>query len=175
MANMYINPGASMMPGANFGMDRPPMNNTGDMLQPANSPMPRQSPLGQQTQMQPPGSVLGPNTVRASQTSGFDPSYAQNLAISAGGLFTNPGNLSFNPFGNLSDIPSQSIGFGNAASLGLPQNWLQQALMGQGFSYGAPSTSGTGTVQGGGTFGGSGGGAGGGGIGIQPFKGLLGY
>lgn len=87
-----------------------------------------------------PGNPLGAQAVRATgPTSGFDPSYLQNLATSAGGLFSHaPGQLAFNPLGNLGEISPGSGAQGNAPGYGLPQTWLQQALLNQ--NFGIPQT-----------------------------------
>lgn len=62
---------------------------------------------------------------------GLDPSYLQNLATFAGGMFApqQGSNLvQFNPLGNLSDINTNPMGFGTAPVSGLPLSYLQQAL-----------------------------------------------
>jgi hypothetical protein len=90
-----------------------------------------------------PFATAGAQAVRpAGDTKGFDPNYLQNLATYVGGLFSRPqGNLNFNPLGNLGEIsPSSGIG-GNAPLPGLPNTWLQDALNGLGFSFGAPGLS----------------------------------
>jgi hypothetical protein len=113
-------------------------------------PLPGPGPvqIGGQTTGQPgtpppaPGQ-LGPQAVRASGPSqGYDPSYMQNLATAIGGLFSNPGGgntMKINPLGTLGEISGPSGQEGNAPQQGLPQNWLQQALNGLGFSFGTPT------------------------------------
>lgn len=86
------------------------------------------------------GGTIEAQGVRATGPSqGYDPSYLQNLATSAGGNFARPAGqsaVSVDPLGNLSDItkllmsfgnPSPMQGFGNAPTPGLPQNLLQLA------------------------------------------------
>jgi hypothetical protein len=84
-----------------------------------------QAPQGQQAF----GGDAG--VVRPSSTTpqGFDNSYLQNLATSAGGNFMRPpgGVLNFNPLGNLNDIQSSPLGGGNAPLFGLPQTLQQNA------------------------------------------------
>lgn len=93
-----------------------------------------------------PGSVLPAQSLRASGPSqGFDPQYLQNLTTAIGGLFSRPqGNLSFNPLGNLSDISSPGLGFGNAPLPGLPSTMLQDAINGLAFMFNQPQASGGG-------------------------------
>ena len=71
----------------------------------------------------------GASTIRATGSGPFDANYRQNLAIYAGGLLGNKGNLNFNPtssnpFANM----GTPTGGGSAPLMGLPQTWLQQAL-----------------------------------------------
>jgi len=78
---------------------------------------------------------LGAQAVRPTTTGKFDPSYSQNLATAAGGMFQRPQQantaLQFNPYGNMGDVnanvPMQNLGGGNAPLQGLPQTLLQWA------------------------------------------------
>src|SRR5712664_393836 len=95
-----------------------------------------------------PPNVVGPQATRASGPSaGYDPSYLQNLSTFIGSLFAKPagaGNVtSFNPLGNLNEVSPPSGQTGNAAGFGAPLTWLQQALNGGGFSFGAPASTAT--------------------------------
>src|SRR5512146_1101943 len=86
----------------------------------------------------------GQSTIRATGTGPFDANYRQNLAIYAGGLLANRGNLginptSQNPFANM----GTPAGGGSAPLMGLPQTWLQQA-MGTSLSSQQPSSTGSG-------------------------------
>lgn len=104
-----------------------------------------------------PANTLPAQTVRPTGPSqGFDPGYLQNLATAIGGLFSRPqGNLSFNPLGNLSDVASPGLGFGNAALPGLPLTLLQDAINNLAFIFNQPPAS---TGGGGGSTVGGGGG-----------------
>lgn len=138
MPGLYIG-GAGTNPFSGFGGGppafggKPPMANNG---QPMTNGAPTAPP-------QPPN-VLGAQAVRATgDPKGYDSSYLQNLATAIGGLFNNSkqgGNvMSLNPLGDLSDIsPSSGMG-GNAPLPGIPNTWLQDALNGLGFKFGAPA------------------------------------
>jgi len=85
------------------------------------------------------GSVVGPESVRATGSGPFDSAYRQDLATYAGGLFGRPGgNLSFDPTSN-QPFGGAATGGGNAPVLGMPNTLLQNALGGNPFSYAPPA------------------------------------
>jgi len=114
-----------------------------------------------------PPNVLPAQAVRPTgPSSGYDPSYLQNLATSIGGLFSRPkGNLSFNPLGDLSEISPASGQMGNAPLAGEPSTWLQDALNGIAFMFKPPTPPVVHPPRPTGPFGGGGGNDGGGGRG----------
>jgi hypothetical protein len=149
---MYINPGGSGI-GGGFGANPPtaggpspfmpqggptapnrpfpipPRPVGGGAPQPPNRPFsPLQPPTGQPGGQQP--QPIGVGAIRPTgPSSGFDPSYLQNLAVNEGGLFPNQQGLQFNPLGNLTDIGgTMPTGGGNAPVAGLPPTMLQQSL-----------------------------------------------
>lgn len=132
---LYINPPRPGPPSGGTGtINAPPVGN--HVFQQPTPPPVVQGGTGQGGPT--PGSPMGWPTmgtsqnqvINSNQSSGFDPSYMQNLATSQGGLFQRPqGGLSFNPLGNLTDMAgTQMTGGGNAQIPGLPQTYLQAAL-----------------------------------------------
>lgn len=144
MANYYLGTpnnlqqGMTSMFGRSPNPSQPPQptgpfqESQGPVLNPANPTFGRVNP----------GQPLGPfgmngaapgggTAVRPTGPShGFDSSYLQNLATSTGGMFApqQGSNLvQFNPLGNLTDINTNPLGFGNAPLAGLPTSYLQQA------------------------------------------------
>jgi len=85
----------------------------------------------------PAGNILGPESIRATGTGPYDAAYRQNLATYAGGQFSRPGGMSFNPT-DPSTFPGQATGGGNAPVTGMPSSLLDTALGGQGFSWTPP-------------------------------------
>jgi hypothetical protein len=86
---------------------------------------------------QPSTGTLGAESVRATGSGPFDPTYRQNLATFAGGQFARPGgNLSFDPTGQLFGNPT---GGGNAPLQGMPDSLVGQALSGNPFSFTPPT------------------------------------
>ena len=78
-----------------------------------------------------PAGYAGAGAIRPTgPSSGFDPSYLQNLATNEGQLFARPSTgLSFNPLGNLGDVAgTPNLGGGNAPGQGLAPTYLQNAL-----------------------------------------------
>lgn len=88
------------------------------------------------------GNVLAPESIRATGTGPFDSAYRQNLATYAGGQFSRPGGLSFNPT-DPSTFPGNPTGGGNAPVSGMPSTLLDMALGGKGFSYSSPQPAAT--------------------------------
>jgi hypothetical protein len=81
--------------------------------------------------------VLGPESIRAIGSGPFDSAYRQNLATYAGGQFSRPGGMSFNPT-DPSTFPGMSTGGGTVPVTGMPQSLMDMALSGQGFSWNPP-------------------------------------
>lgn len=144
MANYYIGGSGTNPIGAMF---RPPKPEPNPL-----PPLPGRPITQNPSAPAPPGNVLGAQSIRPTgDAKGYDPSYLQNLATAIGGLFSRPqGNLNFNPLGNLSEISPSSGMEGNAPLPGLPSTWLQDALNGLGFSFGAPTPATTPVRPGGG-------------------------
>ena len=135
---MYINPGGTGLgPQAGFGANPPTAGGPSPFMpqqQPGAAPMPvgprRVTLPGGSPPGVPGSSGIGSGAIRPTgPTSGFDPSYLQNLAVNEGGLFPNRQGLQFNPLGNLTDIGgTMPTGGGNAPVAGLPPTMLQQSL-----------------------------------------------
>jgi len=87
--------------------------------------------------------TLGPESIRATGTGPFDAAYRQNLATYAGGQFSRPGGMSFNPT-DPNTFPGNPTGGGTAPVTGMPSTLLDTALSGQGFSWTPPQPAQTG-------------------------------
>src|SRR6267378_1266646 len=73
------------------------------------------------------GNTLTPESIRATGTGPFDAAYRQNLATYAGGQFSRPGGMSFNPT-DPSTFPGNPTGGGTAPVMGMPSTLLDTAL-----------------------------------------------
>jgi hypothetical protein len=101
--------------------------------------MPPTKPQPQPIINQQTSGTLGPESIRATGTGPFDAAYRQNLATYAGGQFSRPGGMSFNPT-DPNTFPGNPTGGGTAPVTGMPSTLLDTALSGQGFSWTPPQT-----------------------------------
>ncbi len=95
-----------------------------------------------------PAGAFGAGAVRATGSGPYDAAYRQNLATYAGGQLARPGGyLGFNPT-NPQSYPGQPTGGGTTPLPGMPTTLLQNATLGQPFSWVPPQPTGPSTVSG---------------------------
>lgn len=131
-------------PGSKPPMPGPAQREQGPApLPPGPGPMPIGKDMATTTVPAVSGNTLTPESIRATGSGPFDAAYRQNLATYAGGQFSRPGGMSFNPT-DPSTFPGNPTGGGTAPVTGMPSTLLDTALSGQGFSWTPPQPAQTG-------------------------------